>query len=130
MNYNPSETEFACRIISATPEDVSQAYYDLKRDMNPDFVHVFLDKIQRYALKPDRALFWPHINILLLLLEPLLTTLHRLKTSTSQQLTSLIATPAPPDLWSFLNIAKKGSLHKLLSSGNSGHAEKTFQGYG
>jgi len=57
MNYNPSETEFACRIISATPEDVSQAYYDLKRDMNPDFVHVFLDKIQRYALKPDRALF-------------------------------------------------------------------------
>ena len=25
--------------------------------MNPEFVHVFLDKIERYALKPDRALF-------------------------------------------------------------------------
>jgi GNAT superfamily N-acetyltransferase len=25
--------------------------------MNPEFAHVFLDKIQRYAAKPDRALF-------------------------------------------------------------------------
>jgi GNAT superfamily N-acetyltransferase len=25
--------------------------------MNPDFVHVFLDKLQRYSVKPDRALF-------------------------------------------------------------------------
>jgi len=25
--------------------------------MNPDFVHVFLDKMQRYSVKADRALF-------------------------------------------------------------------------
>jgi GNAT superfamily N-acetyltransferase len=48
---------FSCQIISATCQDVDQAFQDLKRDMNPDFVHVFLDKIQRYSIKPDRALF-------------------------------------------------------------------------
>jgi len=46
-----------CQIICATPDDVDSAFDDLKRDMNPEFVHVFLDKIQRYSRKPDRALF-------------------------------------------------------------------------
>lgn len=46
-----------CRIISAGTEDVSKAFHDLNRDMNPEFVHVFLDKLKRYAAKPDRALF-------------------------------------------------------------------------
>jgi GNAT superfamily N-acetyltransferase len=36
---------------------VDRAFEDLKRDMNPKFAHVFLDKIQRYSRKPDRALF-------------------------------------------------------------------------
>ncbi len=57
MNSNSSESHFSCRIISATSRDVEQAFEDLKRDMNPAFAHVFLDKIQRYATKPDRALF-------------------------------------------------------------------------
>jgi GNAT superfamily N-acetyltransferase len=47
----------SCRVISAVPEDVDQAFQDLKRDMNPKYVHVFLDKIKRYSIKPDRALF-------------------------------------------------------------------------
>lgn len=50
-------TSFSCKIIEAEPQDVSQAFADLKRDMNPKFVHVFLDKMQRYSVKPDRALF-------------------------------------------------------------------------
>ncbi len=44
-------------VFRATVEDTDRAFHDLKRDMNPQFVHVFLDKIQRYAKKPDRALF-------------------------------------------------------------------------
>jgi len=47
----------SCHIKSASPKDVPQAFQDLKRDMNQDFVHVFLDKLQRYSVKPDRALF-------------------------------------------------------------------------
>ncbi len=50
-------TALPCHIIPAGPNDVPQAFQDLKRDMNPDFVHVFLDKLQRYSVKPDRALF-------------------------------------------------------------------------
>lgn len=45
------------RITHANPPDVDSAFHDLKRDMNPVYVHVFLDKLQRYAAKPDRALF-------------------------------------------------------------------------
>ena len=48
---------FSCQIISAEPNDVDQAFQDLKRDMDPKYVHVFLDKIERYSIKPDRALF-------------------------------------------------------------------------
>ncbi len=44
-------------MIEATPADVQKAFQDLSRDMNPEFVHVFLDKLERYAKKPDRALF-------------------------------------------------------------------------
>jgi len=47
----------ACSLIEATPADVQRAFQDLSRDMNPEFVHVFLDKLERYAKKPDRALF-------------------------------------------------------------------------
>ena len=47
----------SCQIICAEFDDVDKAFHDLKRDMNPEFVHVFLDKIQRYSVKPDRALF-------------------------------------------------------------------------
>ncbi len=56
MNYNPSFLS-DCVTFEATPEHVAAAYQDLNRDMNPKFVHVFLDKIERYARKPDRALF-------------------------------------------------------------------------
>ncbi|HID70421.1 MAG TPA: N-acetyltransferase [Desulfobacterales bacterium] len=51
MSYSP------CKFIEAEPADVKKAFHDLKRDMNPEFVHVFLDKLERYAAKPDRALF-------------------------------------------------------------------------
>lgn len=57
MNSEPSAPQLTCHIISATVNDVDRAFSDLKRDMNPDCSHVFLDKIQRYATKPDRALF-------------------------------------------------------------------------
>jgi GNAT superfamily N-acetyltransferase len=57
MNFDASAPLPACRIFLANPDDVDKAFHDLKRDMNPEFVHVFLDKIQRYAAKPDRALF-------------------------------------------------------------------------
>lgn len=57
MNSRTTIQQDACGIILATPRDIDRAFNDLKRDMNPDFTHVFLDKIQRYALKPDRALF-------------------------------------------------------------------------
>ena len=56
MNCKPSFLS-ACTTFEARPEHVASAYQDLNRDMNPDFVHVFLDKIERYARKPDRALF-------------------------------------------------------------------------
>ena len=46
-----------CTVLTAGPGDVNRAYSDLNRDMDPRFVHVFLDKLQRYAAKPDRALF-------------------------------------------------------------------------
>jgi len=57
MNFDPSGSHPACQIILATLSDVDRAFSDLNRDMNPDFIHVFLDKMQRYATKPDRALF-------------------------------------------------------------------------
>lgn len=44
-------------VFRACIDDVDKAFHDLSRDMDPQFVHVFLDKLQRYALKPDRALF-------------------------------------------------------------------------
>ena len=47
----------ACITFEAGPAHVDSAYRDLKRDMNPGYVHVFMDKLQRYARKPDRALF-------------------------------------------------------------------------
>ena len=46
-----------CAVLTAGSGDVDRAYSDLNRDMDPRFVHVFLDKLQRYAAKPDRALF-------------------------------------------------------------------------
>ena len=46
-----------CVVVEAALQDVEKAYNDLNRDMKPAFVHVFLDKIERYARKPDRALF-------------------------------------------------------------------------
>jgi len=55
MNCNPSLLS-TCVALEATSADVASAYQDLNRDMNPEFVHVFLDKIERYARKPDRAL--------------------------------------------------------------------------
>ncbi|MCK5070369.1 MAG: GNAT family N-acetyltransferase [Desulfocapsa sp.] len=57
MNSRITIQQDDCSILLATPKDIDRAFDDLKRDMNPDFTHVFLDKIQRYALKPDRALF-------------------------------------------------------------------------
>ncbi len=56
MSFNES-TPFPCQIVLAVSGDIDDAFHDLKRDMNPDFVHVFLDKIQRFSSKPDRALF-------------------------------------------------------------------------
>jgi len=47
----------ACIAFEACPAHVDSAYQDLNRDMNPEFIHVFLDKLERYARKPDRALF-------------------------------------------------------------------------
>ena len=46
-----------CITFEAAPVHVAAAYQNLNRDMNPAFVHVFLDKLERYARKPDRALF-------------------------------------------------------------------------
>lgn len=46
-----------CTILTAQPAHVDRAYHDLSRDMDGASVHVFLDKLQRYAAKPDRALF-------------------------------------------------------------------------
>lgn len=47
----------SCKLFEASPADVPAAFLDLSRDMNPEFVHVFQDKLERYAQKPDRALF-------------------------------------------------------------------------
>ena len=47
----------SCTLFEASPADVDSAFRDLSRDMDPDFVHVFLDKLERYARKSDRALF-------------------------------------------------------------------------
>ncbi|MBU1420293.1 MAG: GNAT family N-acetyltransferase [Proteobacteria bacterium] len=47
-----------CRILPSLPGDVDRGFHDLSRDMDPSLVHVFLDKLQRYAAKPDRALFF------------------------------------------------------------------------
>lgn len=49
---------FSCRVLSALPGDVDRGFHDLSRDMDPNLVHVFLDKLQRYAEKPDRALLF------------------------------------------------------------------------
>ena len=57
LKKSDKSVSFSCHIVSATLDDVDKAFKDLKRDMDPDFVHVFLDKIQRYSIKPDRALF-------------------------------------------------------------------------
>ena len=46
-----------CSTFEAASVHVTAAYQDLSRDMNPEFVHIFLDKLERYARKPDRALF-------------------------------------------------------------------------
>jgi GNAT superfamily N-acetyltransferase len=51
-----------CTVLTARPADVDRAFYDLSHDMDPNFVHVFLDKLQRYAAKPDRALFLAEYN--------------------------------------------------------------------
>ena len=51
-----------CNVLTARPADVDRAFHDLSRDMDPNFVHVFLDKLQRYAAKPDRALFLAEYN--------------------------------------------------------------------
>ena len=56
MSYKASFLS-TCVTFEATPAHIASAYQDLNRDMNPEFVHVFLDKIERYARKPDRALF-------------------------------------------------------------------------
>lgn len=47
----------SCTLFEAFPVDVDSAFRDLSGDMDPNFVHVFLDKLERYARKPDRALF-------------------------------------------------------------------------
>lgn len=57
MNSSPPATPFTCQTIAADPVVVEKAFQDLSRDMNPQHIHVFLDKLQRYAAKPDRALF-------------------------------------------------------------------------
>lgn len=56
MSCSPSFLS-ACVAFEASPAHVSSAYHDLNRDMDPEFVHVFLDKLERYARKPDRALY-------------------------------------------------------------------------
>jgi GNAT superfamily N-acetyltransferase len=53
-----SPHSFSCRILSALPSDVDRGVHDLSRDMDPKLIYVFLDKLQRYAAKPDRALFF------------------------------------------------------------------------
>ncbi len=57
MTSSNPQAQIHFQIIEARPEDVKRAFQDLKKDMNPEFVHVFLDKMQRYSTKPDRALF-------------------------------------------------------------------------
>lgn len=47
----------SCTLSLATPADMQRAFRDLNKDMNPEFIHLFLDKLERYAKKPDRALF-------------------------------------------------------------------------
>lgn len=56
MNCNSSFLH-SCTLIEASIVDVDSAFQDLNRDMDPDFTHVFLDKLERYARKSDRALF-------------------------------------------------------------------------
>ncbi len=48
---------FGLSVFQASIDHIDKAFQDLSRDMDPRFVHVFLDKLQRYAIKPDRALF-------------------------------------------------------------------------
>ncbi len=57
MNFDQLNPRLSCLFLEGTPEIVTQAFHDLNRDMNSKFVHVFLDKLERYATKPDRALF-------------------------------------------------------------------------
>ncbi len=57
MNFDQQNPGPTCLFLEGTPEITVQAFHDLNRDMNPEFVHVFLDKLERYAAKPDRALF-------------------------------------------------------------------------
>lgn len=57
MECKTSLGHLKCHTFLAESNDVDYAFSDLKRDMNPEFVHVFLDKMQRYAHKPDRDLF-------------------------------------------------------------------------
>ncbi len=57
MNFKPGPGHLHCQTFLAEPNDVDRAFTDLNRDMDPQFVHVFLDKLQRYAQKPDRDLF-------------------------------------------------------------------------
>lgn len=53
-----SFSPLSCGIFAALPSDVDRGVHDLSRDMDPNLVYVFLDKLQRYAAKPDRALFF------------------------------------------------------------------------
>ncbi len=56
MRSDPS-APLSCHLFQGVPGDVDRAFNDLSRDMDPRLVHVFLDKLQRYAAKNDRALF-------------------------------------------------------------------------
>ncbi len=56
MNSNTSFL-LSCTLIEATPADVPRAFQNLSRDMPPEVTPIFLDKLERYAQKPDRALF-------------------------------------------------------------------------
>jgi GNAT superfamily N-acetyltransferase len=47
----------SCTLFEASAADVNSAFRDLSRGMDPDFSHMFHDKLERYARKPDRALF-------------------------------------------------------------------------
>ena len=118
MNFDPSAPQPACQIILATLKDVDRAFYDLKKDMNPDFVHVFLDKMQRYATKPDRALFLASYQNSFIAFG---TTPQLLKYQVKQRLSSWKIMPVEPGLWFFPSSEIKALPQELLNSGSTGH---------